>query len=324
MNKTKRPDLFAVAFITVFALTICAIAGESEPQKAFLDVNTILDTWQRNYGNIKSMQVSYTERVLEAKSPASDPNFLDNHLVMLQHLERVEEGNRYHARLSLSQDGFAKPENVLEYAFDGSKTRSYIGMRRAGTIQSGQTAGGMEVKNILKTYMLLDIDMLCKKNASGIYWEQQDPNELPRFREIFRWASIQKFTVTVRPELETVAGKLCHVIEVANKDGIIADKIWVAHECGMLPLKYQHNINYRINGIEVEQVAESNGIWYPVKAYRIQDIESFGYIKYELTVHSFVPNVEVDGNTFRLDFANGTWVDDQVLGAEYVVGVEGK
>jgi hypothetical protein len=172
--------------------------------------------------------------------------------------------------------------------------------------------------------MLLDIDMLCKKNVSGIYWEQQDPNELPRFREIFRWASIKGFKVTMLPELDTVAGKLCHVIEVANKQGILLDKVWVAHECGMLPLKYEDNINGRINGIEVEQVAESNGIWYPVKAYRVQDVESLGYIKYEFTVHKFVPNVKVNDNTFRFDFPNGTDVVDRVKGIEYVAGVEDK
>jgi hypothetical protein len=322
MNRIKSV-LFTVLFITVFSPAICASAGGVEPQKAFLDVNTILETWQRNYGNIKSMQVSYTQRVLEKKSPATDPNFLEAHLVMLMHVERVEEGSRYHTRYSVSQDGFAKPENVFECAFDGSKTRDYLGKDKIVTIQSGQTANGVEVMNILKTYMLLDVVMKPRQNASGIfYWEQMDPNELPKFREIFRWASIQKFTVRVLPELETVAGKLCHVIEVINNDGIIAHKIWVAHECGMLPLKHEHNYNGRINWIEAEQVAESNGIWYPVKAYRVQDVESLGYIKYELTVHSFIPNVKTDDNTFRFNFPNGTQVVDEVLGVNYVAGVK--
>jgi hypothetical protein len=126
----------------------------------------------------------------------------------------------------------------------------------------------------------------------------------------------------VLPELETVAGKLCHVIEVINNNGITANKIWVAHECGMLPLKYERNINGRINGIEVEQVAESNGIWYPIKAYRVQDVERLGYIKYELKVHSFMPKVKTDDNTFRFNFPNGTRVHDQVLGTDYVAGVK--
>jgi hypothetical protein len=289
-----------------------------------LDVNAIIETWQNNYGNVKSMQVSYTERVLETKPPASDPNILDN-LVMWQHLEKVEEGERYHARYcySMEKDG-SKPENLTERAFNGSITREYSSKEKYGTIQSGLTGRNVEVMNHLKEYMLLDIYMYLKMGTSGPYWEKAEPNALPRFREIFRWASIKKFTVTVRPELETVAGKLCHVIEVANKDGIIADKIWVAHECGMLPLKYERNVNGRINGIEVEQVAESNGIWYPVKAYRIQDTERTGRVKYELIVHKFVPNVKVDDETFRFDFPNGTMVDDQVLGIDYVVGAEDK
>ncbi|MFA5251459.1 MAG: hypothetical protein WC454_02595 [Phycisphaerae bacterium] len=321
MNKIKRPGLFAVALIVVFALTACVIAGGVEPQKAFLDVNTIIETWHRNYGNIKSMQISYTERVLEKEPSASDPNFLNN-LVMLTHVDRVEEGNCFHVRYSTADDGFAKPENIIEEAFDGNTTRYYIGKNKSGIIESGLSARST-ARTILREYMLLDIDMLCKKTASGIYWEQQDPNALPRFREIFRWASIKKFTVTVRPELETVAGKLCHVIEITKGD-ILPDKLWVAHEYGMLPLKYQEYINGRLNGIEVEQVAESNGVWYPVKAYQVKDTERTGRVKEELIVHSFVPNVEVDDNTFRFDFPNGTRVVDKVKGTYYVVGDEGK
>jgi hypothetical protein len=322
MNKIKRPILFAVVLIAVITLTACAIAGGAEPQKAFLDVNTILETWQHNYGNINSMQVSYTEQVLEKEPPASDPNFLNN-LVMLTHVDRVEEGNRFNVRYSTADDGFAKQDNITEEAFDGSTTREYFGNDKTGTIKSGISARSAVIMNILKDYMLLDFDMGVKMGPSGPRIEKADPNDLPRFREIFRWASIKKFTVTVRPELETVAGKLCHVIEITKGD-ILLDKVWVAHECGMLPLKYQHNLNGRLNGIEVEQVAESNGIWYPVKAYRVQDTERTGRVKYELIVHSFVPNVKVDDSTFRFDFPNGTRVSDKVKDIYYVVGDENK
>ena len=320
MNQIKKsPALFTVILIMVFTPAICAIAGEAnEPQKAFLDVNTILETWQSNYGNIKSMQVSFTERILEKKPSASDPNILNN-MSVLEHEDRVEEGNRFHIRYSTADDGFAKQENIFEAAFDGSTTREYFGKHKNGTIKSGPST--RRGPTILKTYMLLDFDITPKMGPFGPRIEKQDPNALPRFREIFRRASIRGYTVTVRPELETVAGKLCHVIEIAKGDMLI-DKLWVAHECGMLPLKYeQHNFD-NINGIEVEQVAESNGIWYPVKAYRVVDNEPIGRVKFELIVHSFVPNVKVDDNTFRLDFSNGTRVDDQVLGADYVVGVK--
>jgi hypothetical protein len=314
--------LFAAISIIVFTIASFAIAGESEPQKAFLDVNTILETWQRNYGNIKSMQVSYTERVLEKEPPASDPNFLNN-LVMLTHVDRVEEGNRFHVRYSTADDGFARQDNITEEAFYNSITREYEGRGKAGTIKSGISDRGTVILNNLKEYMLLDFDMGVKMSSLGPRIEKADPNSLPRFREIFRRASINNFTITVLPELETVAGKLCHVIEI-TKGNMLIDKLWVAHECGMLPLKYeQHNFD-KINGIEVEQVAESNGIWYPVKAYRVQDRKRTGRVKYELIVHSFVPNVKTDDNTFRFNFPNGTRVYDQVLGTDYVVGVEDK
>ena len=322
MDKIKRSILFAVALIAVFTLTICAIAGEAEPQKAFLDVNTILETWQHNYGNIKSMQVSYTDRVLEKEPSASDPNFLSN-LVMLMHVDRVEEGNRFNVRYSTADDGFAKQDNITEEAFDNNTAREYFGNDKTGQIESGMSARGAVRLNDLKEYMLLDFDMGVKMGPSGPRIEKADPNALPRFREIFRYASIKKFTVTVLPELETVAGKLCHVIEISKGD-ILLDKIWVAHECGMLPLKYECNVNGRINGMEVEQVAESNGIWYPVKAYRVHDIERTGRVKYEIIVHKFVPNVKVDDNTFRFDFPNGTMVSDEVKDIHYVVGDENK
>jgi hypothetical protein len=321
MNKIKRPGVFAVMFITVFALTICATAGEvKEPQKAFLDVNTILETWQSNYGNIKSIKVSYTERILEKEPSASDPNILNN-LAILMHVDRVEEGNRYYIRYSAADDGFAKQDNITEEAFDNSTTREYEGRRKVGTIKSGPSI--RQGPTILKVYMLLDFDITPKMGPFGPRLEKQDPNALPRFKEIFRRASIKGYTVTVRPELEAVAGKLCHVIEIAKGDMLI-DKLWVAHECGMLPLKYeQHNFK-NINGIEVEQVAESNGIWYPVKSYRVVDKEPIGRVKFELIVHSFVPNVNVDDNTFRFDFPNGTRVVDEVKDIYYVVGDEDK
>ena len=324
MNQIRSSVLFAAIFITVFTSTICAIAGEAnEPQKAFLDVNTILETWQQNYGNIKSMQFSYTERVLEAVSPASDPNFLNN-LIKWKHLDRVEKGNSYHVLFSYSmeKDG-SNPVDNWELAFDGSATKEYSSKEKFGTIRSGQKGASVERENALKEYMLLDIEVQFKQDKSSPHWEKRKLDSLPRFREIFKEASTSKYNVTVRPELETVAGKLCHVIEITMGD-ILVYKIWVAHECGMLPMKYQSYVNRNelFDEIEVEQVAESNGIWYPIKAYRSSDTERFGKKKYELTVHSFVPNVKVDGNTFRLDFSNGTRVDDQVLGADYVVGVK--
>jgi peroxiredoxin len=55
-------------------------------------------------------------------------------------------------------------------------------------------------------------------------------------------------------------------------------------------------------------------MWYPKKAYRMTDNENLGKIKSELTTHEFVPNIQVDENTFRFDFPKGTRIHDRVRG----------
>ena len=39
-----------------------------------------------------------------------------------------------------------------------------------------------------------------------------------------------------------------------------------------------------------------------------------------MAVTDFVPNVEVDEDTFRFDFPHGTHVTDRVLGVSYIIG----
>jgi hypothetical protein len=323
MDNIKKDSLFgsiSIFFIAAFITGVCAIASGSEPQKSFLDANAILQAWQRNYGSIKSMQVSYTERVLDAKPPTTDPNILDN-LVMYQHVERVEEGKRYHIRFSKAEDGFINPMNLMEHAFDGSTTREYVAMDELGTIDPGLIGRAVETTNALKDYMLL----------RPIFGEptQEFPDGIPIFSQILR-SGISTSVATVRPNLELIAGQLCHVVEIMYKSHNFGYKIWVAHDKGMLPLKYQRWDNNKLSvEIEVEQIAkaETGGgdIWYPVKAYRTVNSKSRGTtVKYELTTHTFVPNVKVDDNTFRFDFPNGTSVVDKVKGIEYVVGAKDK
>lgn len=325
MDNIKRDNLFSGMFILSIAVLIarvCAITSASETPESFLDAQAILEGWESNYGGIRSMQVSYTERVLEAKPSATDPNSLDT-LLKVQHVERVEEGKRYHIRYSIAEDGFAKPENLMEHAFDGMTTMEYWGMEKSGTVQSGLTGRSVETIDIVKQYMLLNTIRSTK-------YQEEYPDGIPMFSLQLKFGILNS-VVTVRPNLEPVAGQLCHVIEIIEKNERANNeaKIWVAHEKGMLPLKYQRYKDDRIvEEIEVEQIGfartDSSGIWYPLKAYRTAVIhwKDKGTVKYELTTHAFVPNVKVDENTFRFDFPNGTRVFDMILGLRYTVGVE--
>jgi hypothetical protein len=325
MAAIKKAALLTVvpAFlgVAVFFLTVYVIAGESELPKASLDPPAIEQAWQQNYASINSMQVLYTHRVLEANAPAKDPNRFDN-LVMWMHVERTEEGKRSHTRYSMAPDGFADPENIIEHAFDGSKTMEYSAREKTGAIYPGLINRSTETVNDLKDYMLMDLRPVTVELA------RQDPNATPRFSRSLR-ASIEKSMTKVRPNLELVADELCHVVESDyTTQGFDTQKrFWVAHKKSMLPMKYQelHGDRYK-ELIVVEQIASvetDNGtIWYPVKAYRTIDTELTGLVKYELTTHQFVPNVAVDNNTFTINFPNGTYVVDNEHGLEYTVGIE--
>lgn len=325
MAKIKRPNLFAALLFSRSAvfiiLSFCAMATASELPKAFLDAPAILQAWQRNYGSIKTLQVSYTKRVLDFKLP--EPNPLEiSAPIMYMHVERIEEGKRCHTRYSLAEDGFAKPENILEHAFDGSTTTEYWGREKVGTIEPGLIGRSVEGMNALKQYMLLDLKPVSGELA------QEYPNGMPRFSRTFN-SGILKSIASVRPNLEPVAGHLCHVVEIDYKsEGFNSQyKFWVAHEKEMLTLKYQEYHNDKLKEeIQVEQiaVAETDGgnIYYPIKSYRTIDTELLGMVKSEVITHAFVPNIKVDENTFRIDFPSGTRVFDRELGLDYIVGIE--
>lgn len=284
--------------------------------QAFLNADEILKIWEDHYAHFENMKVSYTHRVLEALPPEDDPNSFDS-LVRLTHVERVEQGVCFHLRYSCDEEGFNKPDSIIEGSFDGAVTREYFGQTRSGMIIAGMIGRNTETMNRLKAYMYLDRQRLVRKNPSGpfeIYWIE-DPNSKPRLsRTISR--AIAASEVTVLPDLEPVAGQMCHVLEISRK-GDLLRKIWLAHKSGMLLLKdqrYENNTPYI--ALDVQKIGcvktDKGLVWYPKKAYQTSQGRGWGKIKYELITHEFVPNIQVDENTFRFDFRKGTQVHDRV------------
>jgi hypothetical protein len=92
-------------------------------------------------------------------------------------------------------------------------------------------------------------------------------------------------------------------------------------------MKYQYYENDKLQGgIEVKQLGkvdmDGTEIWYPVRANSTAFDEDCGTMKKELIVTEFVPNIEVDDNSFRFDFPIGTEVFDEVRGVTYIVQSE--
>jgi len=299
-----------------------AQTGLSDPAKSFLDAEAILAGWESSYAGIRTMRVSYCTRLVDYQPPAKNPD--EPPPVKYQHIERVEDGKRYHIRYSIAEDGFDRPESLMEHAFDGKTTREYWGSTTHGSIVAGLIGRNTETMNDLKVYMLLRRRLVGGRNASGTYLIE-DPNSKPDLSRTLSYA-IPRYMVSVLPKLESVGSQLCHVIEVIvpGKDhkGIprqIKQLFWIAHDKGMCLMKYQWYWDNKLDReIEVEQIAmakmDSTDVWYPKKAYRTIFSDEFGTTKCELTVTEFIPNVEVDEKTFRFDFPKGTDVFDRVRG----------
>jgi hypothetical protein len=312
--------------IVILAVSVCLPAGAGNSEKSFLNAEAILAAWESTYASITTMRVSYVHRLADYQPLPNKPAELG--LVRYEHVERVEHGKRYHMRFSMAADGFNMPENLMEHAFNGKNTQEYWGSTTHGSIVPGLTGRGVETTNHLKTYMLLD----TRRTPANL--KEEYPSGIPTLARILKWG-MNGGKVAVRPSLESVAGQLCHVVEV-TEDGRDSKRIprqikhvlWMAHDRGMCLMKYQWYWDDKLDKeIEVEQIAAADmgdtAIWYPQKAHRTKFSEKVGTMRYELTVTDFVPNVEVDESTFRFDFPPGTDVHDRVLGLSYVVAGTG-
>jgi hypothetical protein len=159
-------------------------------------------------------------------------------------------------------------------------------------------------------------------NPSGPFEQQcryliEDPNSKPELSRCIS-SALSESRVSVKPKLESVAGQLCHALEIYKKGGI-SQKMWLAHERGMLLVKHQrydHGILVYDFAVEqIDRVRTDHGVvWFPKKASRMTDKEYLGKVKYEFTTHEFMPNIQVDENAFQFDFPKGTRIEDRIRG----------
>jgi len=317
MKEYHTLNNFVVFAIVIGVMSIYAIGGTADQSESFMDFDALLAGSESTYGSIKTMRVSYSYRLVDYKPPINDPNMPAP--VAYQHVERVEDGKRYHIRYSLAEDGFDRPESLMEHAFDGKITREYWGSRKNGTICTGLTGRDVEHMNRFKEFTLTE------PQIAPDYLKEEYPNGVTMFILL---SILRKSSAVIRPYLETVAGQPCHVVELSNikgrQPGSKKDIFWLAHDKGMCLMKYQRYEHNKMDmEIEVEQIAmadmDGTSIWYPVKVRRKEE-NDFGNFTEELTVKQFVPNVKVVENTFQFDFPAGTDVYDMISGLSYVVG----
>lgn len=293
------------------ALSVCLTTGSAAAQTAFLGIDHIREGWESTYGSLGSMKVVYCERLVTFKPPPDDPNALVP--VRVMHVERLEQHERYHLKTSMAEEGFSRREDTLWHAFDGEASTGYVGAHNIGHVKRGMTTHSYPVTNSLKRHLLLD----------PMRFRNRD-EDVSVFRH-YVGSSIAK----VLPELEPVAGVPCHVVEIRRDGDKAGVKIWVAHDRGFLPLKFERISGDSVNGYTLEQrvvqeiamaEAETGTFWYPTKARRFLRQRSGEEGVNEINVSEFVPNAPVTKDAFRVAFPPGAQVYDQIAGASYRVG----
>lgn len=310
----KKTVLLCMFLATISFIDL--IQAQSDGKKSFLDDSEILARWEESYGRIKSMRVAYRTRLVKYQQPKIQQIGPDEEFLMpIEHneVERVEQGRHYLLRYSLAAEGLSNPEWLVEYSFDGKIAQSYSGSSESGWVSLEQRRGGNEqTMNDLKSFMFL----MTKRVPDAL--KDEYPDGIP---ELAYWFKLGKLRakVVVRPILEYIAGEPCHVVELIDdsdyggKPREIKKIFWLAHNKGMCVMKYQMLWNGKVESeIEIATVGEveldGRNLWYPQKAYRTLNSDRFGTTKRELTVTEFVPNVNIDEKTFRLNYESGTHV----------------
>jgi hypothetical protein len=301
--------------IAVTALTslLGSLVGGAEPPASYLSAGQLLDRYRSMYSPIHNMSLSYEYRQEGTPGP-EDPNAFDR-LVPLLWVERIEEGDKYHVRQSTHPDGFARPEHVDEYAFDGTIAKMYTCGDKMGSVIRGKTGRAVERGNRLLDAMLLSTIRLP---------------DIPQFRdrhpkEVRRIDLHVQRGGTVRPHLERVAGEWCHVIDSHREDSSVTSSIWLAVEKGGLPLRFEH---YRRDGgfastLEVQQIGTTNtdtgAVWYPKESLMTSFVQ-YGTVRHKVVIDQLKVNVPTTKDTWDFSFSVGTYVVDWVAGIYYEVG----
>lgn len=282
--------------VIVFVFLVGMSAAATSP-------DDVLKLWKLNYGKIDSvpLEISYTDRLIEASSTI-DPNFNMPYLVKSY---RIQQGDKFFATVIMQRNPSEEPFTT-ETSYDGISQRLYRPSLKEGIIFSGRSKSGIE-NNLVKNYLLANPPYPIEEMFSE---SEQDPN-------------CSLFVC----DPKTLNGVACEGFKLL-KVGWTTPKVelWIASDKGMLPIlfkRYDYWTGDLMLKLEVLEIAQNKGLWYPKKAkLSINQARGVKKLVYETVVDKFVLNPEIDPNIFKLEFPLGTTVIDLRIKETYQIGVE--
>jgi len=296
-------------FISLILVAISSVRGDS------LTVQDIVDEWKSNYGDFNSCKVEYKETVTTYKTFVNkektalliDPN---QHSTKINEISNLHDGFRYRREIR-------RGEGELKiYSFDGIYEVRFRPAQKRATKRLGPKQDSDYFQEGWTWF-----DNLLMRTPSSV----SDANTR-EFKNDYGCKHLG-YSVRLLPHVEYVSGEPCRILEKICqyskshwKVGDVSERLWVAVNKGMLPMKRLSGVLMEpklTTTLLVESIAQSEGprkVWYPTKGMvRVANDEA------HLVVSDFVPNIEVNDEMFDANLPPGTRVFDHDLNLSYVV-----
>jgi hypothetical protein len=299
-RKSLTPSvLYLLAFLQIACYAAARTQGGSDPNKAFLDVNDIAAKWKLFYGNdnLRFSKAVWTEKILELVS--DDPNQKDRMAWYVQVVRLEDKPFVYDKTVFDNEDGSKtdKSRNNGEESFDGNESTVYYPALSEATIYPRFKISDF---NYLKYYMFMS-----------------DPNIA---NSVSRYFDVKKVfdTAKVLPNLETVSGYPCHVVQYTYTT------IWFAHEKSMLPLRFKLDWGNFKEDFLVEKISSvetpKGTVWYPVRI-KLTETSKPEFTKRvkQFDVKEFkCQYTPMNKASFKIKLPPGTVITDTVRGFRYI------
>ena len=280
-------------------------------QPAFLSREDIVGGWKDNYGSLENMEVQYEYHVtVKDKEKLSENN---KNIVMNSYIQAIVELGSPRFVVAYSDDPQEDLNNlinnVLTMSYDNNKTWRYYPDDML-SVQPGITDHMEPTMAHIRPFLLLDT------SQKAMNTKETRPDFLKHF---------ENPKVIVEYQLDIIAGEQCHILSYrqSNERYKASYKVWVAHNKGMVPMKY---IEYTSGNHEFEKefVVEELGciqsgkkaIWYP----KVVITNPNNNVSKKYIFARFKPNVQLEEDTFKLHYKPKMLVIDKVNNRQYRIG----
>jgi hypothetical protein len=325
----RKTILAAVVVTTYGGLAAAWTCGAESAGKAFLDSQTIQDRWKANYTGFKSMRIRVSTTLLPAEGPGSSG------IERCSYLDRIQDGQCFLVRYTHTDGSAADIDsnNLGVMSFDGVLWKQYEPWSGKATIfrtsptyivpDAGNPAHGLMLSGTVQPDYIITGKGLPPDDPMRRLVERcsrEYPDGVPGL--VFNFMICQESGwLRVLPDLETVNGMPCHVVEMG--DGKIwVHQYWLSHEKGMLPVKWttqrKGGDSSRDEVLDVASVTSRRGeLWYPRVLIR-ESVSNGCVTRTKYVVHEFAPDIEIPVETFEVNYPDGVRVTDTVGNKSFV------